>query len=68
MKKISINDLHKIKNLLKGYKIIFNQDGIVKFQKKKDIKEFELSDYIISDIKLSMPNYNNSILNIDASI
>ena len=31
MKKISINDLPKIKNEFKGYRLTYNQEGIVKF-------------------------------------
>ena len=68
MKLISINDLHRIKNKLKGFKIIFNQNGIVKFSNDKEIISYQLDDYFTRVPKLLMPNYNNSILNIDASI
>ena len=38
MEKISINDLSKIKNELKGYRLTYNQEGIVKFVSNNDIK------------------------------
>ena len=62
MKKISINDLPRIKNELSNYDIIYNQDGIVKFSDGNNEEVFELSDYITISNKLYMPNYNNSIL------
>ena len=68
MEKISINDLPKIKNELKGYRLTYNQEGIVKFVSSNDIKEYELEDYITINEKLYMPNYDNCILNIDASL
>ena len=46
MEKISINDLPKIKNDLKGYRLTYNQEGIVKFISSNDIKEYELNDYL----------------------
>ena len=68
MEKISINDLPKIKNELKGYRLTYNQEGIVKFISSNDIKEYELNDYITINEKLYMPNYDNCILNVDASL
>ena len=68
MKKISINDLSRIKNKLKGYRLTYNQEGIVKFISGNDIKEYELDDYITINEKLYMPNYDNCILNVDASL
>lgn len=68
MELISINDLHRIKKKLKGYKLIYNQDGIIKFSKDKEIISYKLDDYFTCLPKLFMPNYDNSILNVDASI
>lgn len=68
MKKISINDLPRIKKELAGYNLTSNENGIVKFNSKNDEILYQLSDYITTNNKLYMPNYNNSILNIDASI
>lgn len=62
MKKISINDLPR---LHKNSKIIYNQNGIIKLENNSS---YQLEDYFISFDKLIMPNYNNSILSIDASI
>lgn len=68
MDKISINDLPRIKKELVGYKLTFNSNGVVKFNKKDSEIVYELNDYITTTNKLYMPNYDNSILNIDASI
>lgn len=68
MEQISINDLPRLKKKFDGYKLSFNENGIVKFTHQDDEITFELSDYINVTNKLYMPNYNNCILNIDASI
>ncbi len=68
MRKISINDLPRIKKELKGYRLTYNQDGVIKFNSQDSKEVFELEDYITISNKLYMPNYNNTILNIDASI
>lgn len=68
MNKISINDLSKIKKELAGYKLKSISKNEVKFINKTDEKIFILKDYITTDNVVYMPNYNNSILNIDAAI
>lgn len=68
MKKISINDLPRIKKELKGYNITSNSNGIVKFSNSDSEIVYLLDDYMNTDIKLHMPNYDNCILNVDASI
>lgn len=68
MMKISINDLPRIKKELKRYSIVYQKDGVVKFKHNNEEKVFELNDYITTSNKLCMPNYNECILNIDASI
>lgn len=68
MNKISINDLPKIKKELTGYKLISINENVVKFSNNLEEKVYILDDYITIDNKLCMPNYNNSILNIDATI
>lgn len=68
MELISINDLSRLKKKLKGYKIISNENGIVKFKKNNDELAFKLDDFCAETLQLVMPNYDNSILNIDASI
>ena len=68
MDKISINDLPRIKKELVGYKLTFNSNGTVKFRKNDSEIVYELKDYINVSNKLYMPNYNNCILNVDASI
>ena len=68
MDKISINDLPRIKKELVGYKLTFNSNGTVKFNNKNNEIVYELNDYITMVNELSMPDYNNCILNIDASI
>ena len=68
MTKISINDLPKIKNELVGYKLISITENEVKFTNGQDEKLYILQDYNTSNVELYMPNYNNSILSIDASI
>lgn len=68
METISINDLPRIKKKLKDYKLSFNENGIVKFTSEIEEITFKLDDYFTMALKLFMPNYNNSILNVDASI
>ena len=68
MDKISINDLPRIKKELVGYKLTFNSNGTVKFNNKDNEIVYKLSDYITIDNELSIPDYNNCILNVDASI
>ena len=68
MIKISINDLPRIKNELVGYKIISIKENLVTFSNGNEKILYVLDDYIETDVKLAMPNYNNSILNIDSAI
>ena len=68
MKQISINDLPRLRKKLNEYKLTYNQNGIVKFIKDDDELIFKLNDYISKSYDLFMPNYDNCILNIDASI
>ena len=62
MKTITINDLSRLN---KQSKIIANENGIVKLENNSS---YLLEDYFSFTNKLIMPNYNNSILAIDASI
>ena len=68
MELISINDLPRLKKKLKGYKIISEEEGIISFVKNSDVVTFKLEDLSSKTTQLFMPNYDNSILTIDASI
>ena len=68
MELISINDLPRLRKKLNDYNLTYNQNGIIKFTKDNDELIFKLNDYNSDIPKLFMPNYNNCILNIDASI
>ena len=68
MELISINDLPRLRKKLKDYNLTYNQNGFVKFSKDNEELTFKLDDYISKTPDLFMPNYNNCILNVDASI
>ena len=60
--------LPKLKNELASYTITSIKDDRVVFTSGSDEKVFILSDYITENNQLCMPNYDDSILAIDASI
>lgn len=70
METISINDLYNLKESLgkKGYTFKENTNGKLVFFNNENTLEFLLNDYIDIQHKLLMPNYENCILNVVASV
>ena len=54
MDKISINDLPRIKKELVGYKLTFNSNGVVKFNKKAISLSFLLNFTTPLELKVSL--------------
>lgn len=70
MQEISINDLYEVTLALDndGYKLLSIKNGIVTYAKGKEILEVRLYDDMNHVTKTLRPNYDNSLLTIDASI